>query len=111
VRRGDLDAHIRIDLEFHRLTLERGGNRRLERVLQTLQDQIRIVFRTSATVPGRMVRAVEEHRRILAALTVGDPDLAEVAARAHVRTIREAVMAYVREGDTSVRLPERGEQV
>ncbi|MDQ7849257.1 MAG: GntR family transcriptional regulator [Armatimonadota bacterium] len=103
VRRRDIDAHIRIDLEFHRLIRARGGNRRLVRALDNLQDQIRIVFRTSATIPGRMPKALEEHRRILAALAAADPDQAERAARDHVRRIREAVLAHMRAAEGAER--------
>lgn len=95
VDRGDLDAHVAIDLEFHRLIRERAGNRRLMDALDTLQDQIRIVFRTSATIPGRMQKAVEEHRAILEAFERRDPDAAEAAARRHILRIREAVLAYL----------------
>lgn len=95
VRFSDIEAHIRIDLEFHRLIRERGGNRRLVRTLDNLQDQIRIVFRTSASIPGRMPKALEEHRRILEALETGDTDRAEWAARDHIRRIREAVLAHM----------------
>jgi DNA-binding GntR family transcriptional regulator len=74
VRRQDISAHQHFDLEFHRLIRERASNQRLIRALDNLQDQIRIVFRTSATIPGRMAMAIEEHRRILAALETGDAD-------------------------------------
>lgn len=95
VRQCDVKAHIRVDLEFHRLIREHGGNRRVIRALDNLQDQIRIVFRTSAAIPGRMPKALEEHRRILDALEAGDADRAERAARDHIRRIREAVLAHM----------------
>lgn len=101
VRRHDIDAHIKIDLEFHRLIRERGGNRRLVRALDNLQDQIRIVFRTSASIPGRMPKALEEHGRILEALEAGNADRAEGAARDHVRRIREAVLQHMRAAETA----------
>lgn len=95
VRRGDLSEHTRIDLEFHRRIREWAGNRRLARALDNLQDQVRIVFRTSAAIPGRMQKALKEHRQMLNALAAGNPDQAEAAARTHIRQIREAVMAYL----------------
>jgi len=100
VRQGSIEGHIKIDLEFHRLIRAQGGNRRLVRALDNLQDQIRIVFRTSAAIPGRMPMALEEHRRILAALEAADPDEAEQAARDHVRRIREAVLAHMQAAET-----------
>ena len=96
VKAGNVEGHIQVDLEFHRLIRERAGNRRLIHALGNLQDQIRIVFRTSATIAGRMPQALDEHRRILAALRAGDPDEAEQAARNHVRRIRAAVLAHMK---------------
>ncbi len=101
VRRGDIASHTRIDLEFHRLIRERAGNRRLVRALDNLQDQIRVVFRTSATIPGRMAMAIEEHHRILEALESADADRAEEATRDHVRRIREAVLTYMQAGEAT----------
>lgn len=95
VGKGDIFAHATIDLEFHRLIREQAGNRRLARTLDNLQDQIRVVLRTSATIPGSMQKALAEHRTILAALEVRDPDGAERATRSHVRRIREAVLMHM----------------
>lgn len=97
VQHSDLAAHTHIDLEFHRLIRERAENRRLIRALETLQQQIRIVFKTSATIPGRMQKAIAEHREILQALERGDPEEAERATRNHVRWIREAVVRFMAE--------------
>lgn len=100
MRPGDIAEHTRVDLEFHRLIRERGGNRRLIRILNNLQDQIRLVLRTSASIPGRMPKAIAEHRQILEALRTGDPERAETEARRHNSLIREAVLAHLtpREG-------------
>ncbi len=95
VGKGDIWTHANIDLTFHRLIRERAENRRLLRALESLQNQIRVVLRTSATIPGRMEKALAEHRRILSALEARDPTQAEDAARDHVRKIREAVLVHI----------------
>lgn len=97
VRQRDVAAHTHFDLEFHRLIREHAGNRRLTWALETLQQQIRIVFKTSATIPGRMQKAIAEHREILQALERGSPEDAELATRNHVRWIREAVVRFLQE--------------
>ncbi len=101
VRRRDITAHTRFDLEFHRLIRERAGNHRLVRALDNLQDQIRVVFQTSATIPGRMAMAIEEHHRILEALESADANRAEEATRDHVRRIRQAVLKYMAAGEAT----------
>lgn len=98
LRSGDLQAIMRVDMEFHRRLRVLSGNGRAAALLQNLQDQIRIVFATSIAIPGRREKAIAEHRRILAAIQKGDPDAAEQAAREHIRNIREAVLAWVAMG-------------
>lgn len=88
-----VEAIMEVDMEFHRRLRELAGNRRLDVLLRNLQDQIRIVFATSITIPGRREKAIAEHREILAAIEQRDPDAAERAARAHIRNVREAVLA------------------
>ena len=95
LRANDLDAIMRIDMAFHRELRSLAGNRRLAALLQTLQDQVRMVFATSITIPGRRQRAVAEHRKILAAVEARDPRAAERAAREHIRRVREAVLAHL----------------
>lgn len=98
LRSSDLQAIMRVDMEFHRRLRGLSGNGRAAALLQNLQDQIRIVFATSITIPGRREKAIAEHRRILAAIQKGDPDAAEQAAREHIRNIREAVLAWLAMG-------------
>ncbi len=93
LRSGDVAAIMRADMAFHRHLQTLAGNGRLTALLQNLQDQIRIVFATSITIPGRREKAVAEHRHILAAIEQGDPEAAEQAAREHIRRVREAVLA------------------
>lgn len=93
LRSGDVNAIMRVDMAFHRHLQALAGNERLTALLQNLQDQIRIVFATSITIPGRREKAIAEHRRILAAIERGDAAGAERAARDHIRNVREAVLA------------------
>lgn len=95
LRANDLDAIMRFDMAFHRELRSLAGNRRLATLLQTLQDQVRMVFATSITIPGRRQRAVAEHRKILAAVEARDPRAAERAAREHIRRVRDAVLAHL----------------
>lgn len=92
LRADDLPTIIKTDMEFHRRLRELAGNRRLDALLQNLQDQVRIVFATSITIPGRRQKAIAEHREILEAIERADPEAAERAARGHIRNVREAVL-------------------
>lgn len=98
LRSANIDRIIQVDLEFHRYLRELAGNRRLKALLQNLQDQIRIVFATSITIPGRRQKAVAEHLKILAAIERRDPEAAERAAREHIAEVRAAVLAELTAG-------------
>lgn len=93
LRSGDTETIMKVDMEFHRRLRDISGNRRLDTLLQNLQDQVRIVFATSITIPGRREKAIAEHPEILAAMEKGDPEGAERAAREHIRNVRETVLA------------------
>ncbi|MCL6453296.1 MAG: GntR family transcriptional regulator [Alicyclobacillus sp.] len=62
-----------------------ANNRRLEEMLHGLLDLIRATARIGRGQPGRFQEAVEEHRRILAAVKAGDADTAARAVRQHVQ--------------------------
>ncbi len=102
---GSVDAIMRVDMEFHRRLRVVAGNRRLAKVLQTLQDQVRTVFATSITIPGRREGALAEHREILASIERRDPDAAERAARTHISQVRAAVLARLA---STTRVPAKG---
>ena len=54
--------------------------------------ELRVLGLTStATVPGNMVKAFEEHIVVFEAIDRRDPDQAEQAARAHIRRIIESL--------------------
>ncbi|MDR7435009.1 MAG: GntR family transcriptional regulator, partial [Armatimonadota bacterium] len=44
----DFDAYAEIDLEFHRLIRRASGNQRLQRIMESLDGQVRILINTSA---------------------------------------------------------------
>jgi len=90
----DFDAYAEIDLEFHRLIRRASGNQRLQRIMESLDGQVRILINTSSAVPGRGKASISEHRRVVAALRARDPAAAEAAMRKHVANAREALLAH-----------------
>jgi DNA-binding GntR family transcriptional regulator len=86
----DRVRYMRANLLFHVAMIDGSGN-------PLLRNHIWLVRSTSRSAMllglGRMRRAVEEHEAILAAVSRGEPDDAERAARAHVRATIEALEA------------------
>lgn len=84
------------DGDFHQVILAACGNARLSGMLAgELYSLLRLYRHRLSMRPGRPAEALEEHKRIVAALRAHDPDAAEAAMRAHLRSSRSAVEDWV----------------
>lgn len=78
------------EVDFHYVIIRASGNPHLFRILcGDMYPLLRMFRRQHRTVEGRGIRALEEHRRILAAIDDRDPDLAEILMRRHIAASRE----------------------
>ena len=73
-----------LEYDFHIRILNGSRNERLAHTLD-LNYLLRVCRHMSSAKPGRAVKALEEHRRIIEALLRRDPDAAERAMREHLR--------------------------
>ncbi|MFJ8542728.1 GntR family transcriptional regulator [Streptomyces sp. NPDC093586] len=80
--------HIEMDMAYHRLIREVAGNAHLTAALDTIQGKAHLALHSLWRSPDAPRLALEEHRRIFEAMTAGDTDAAEQAAREHVRRLR-----------------------
>lgn len=85
---SDERAHVEMDVAYHRLIREAAGNDHLTAALDTIQGRAHLALHSLWRSPQAPRLAVEEHRRIFEAMTAGDPDAAEQAARDHIRRLR-----------------------
>lgn len=80
------------DGDFHQVILAACGNARLIGMLSNeLYSLLRLYRHRLSMRPGRPAEALEEHKHIVAALRARDPDAADAAMRAHLRSSRSAV--------------------
>jgi DNA-binding GntR family transcriptional regulator len=82
---GDTVAYLTADREFHLRLLALAGNRRLERLVDQLRDQTRLIGIEELAESGRLAASDREHREMLEALRARDADRAEAVMRAHVQ--------------------------
>jgi DNA-binding FadR family transcriptional regulator len=76
---------------LHDQLLEMANHKVAARLIDGLQAQnVRHQFRT-VLVPGRAALSVAEHRTIVEAVAAGDADAAEVATRAHLSNVTDAL--------------------
>lgn len=94
-REGDLDFHFRI--------IDGSGNRLIRQILcEDLYQLMRLYRHHTSTVPGRPRRALDEHRRIVAALRERDAEVAGLMMQRHIRAARELMQTRA---DTLFRSP------
>jgi DNA-binding GntR family transcriptional regulator len=87
----DYNAQVSADLEFHRAIAVASGNSTLEQTLGTLAQQVaRVKLLTREYNQNNVTRAA--HHTILAAIEQKDPEVAETAAREHVRDFRSLLL-------------------
>ncbi|MGD9743820.1 MAG: GntR family transcriptional regulator [Dongiaceae bacterium] len=84
-RTRDATRHAAINRALHEAICDAAHNRYMMQSLQQLGDALALLQGTTFSVKGRPASADIEHKTIVDAIAVGDPDAAEVAARAHIR--------------------------
>ncbi|WP_199430757.1 GntR family transcriptional regulator [Qaidamihabitans albus] len=91
VASGDLLGYSRLNQTLHRRLREISGQHTASRVLERLRAQnVRHQFKL-AMHPGRPSVSLPEHLAIIDAVCAHDPDAAERAARAHLRSVIDAL--------------------
>jgi len=85
--KGDLMAHVEADLLFHRTIAASCPNKMLQRLYHSVQDLLTESQRQPIpnTEPARMTQSIDEHRAIIKALRLADPELAFQAMRLHIQ--------------------------
>jgi DNA-binding GntR family transcriptional regulator len=91
VAAGDVLGYSRLNERLHRRVLEISGQRTAGAMLERLRGQsVRHQFRL-AMQPGRPNASLPEHLAIIAAIRAHDSGPAESAARAHLRSVIDAL--------------------
>ncbi|WP_367128889.1 GntR family transcriptional regulator [Saccharothrix sp. HUAS TT1] len=90
-RSGDLAEGVRHNRAFHRHVAALADNPPALEVLDRIWDQIVVSTRASLTAPARPARVDHEHRRLISAITAGDPGTAAARAREHVTATMSAL--------------------
>ncbi|WP_411901469.1 GntR family transcriptional regulator [Methylorubrum thiocyanatum] len=83
---GDLPAWGQADAGFHRALVERAGNGRMTRIIQTINDQSHRARMLTLKLRRELGASVAEHRAIIDAVRQGDP--ARALARVHDHRLR-----------------------
>jgi DNA-binding GntR family transcriptional regulator len=92
---GDLNKVVETDTDFHSLIYSASRNQRLFQIINNLREQIQRFRTTSLSYPGRMKVAVEEHRKIVEAISARDGESARKLAQEHIENAESSMMSMV----------------
>jgi len=82
--KGDVEKLKELDTKFHIIIYGASGSRTLSKILSELHRNIRSYRKLSLTVPGRLEKSIEEHKRILSAIQSGDEKAADEITSHHI---------------------------
>lgn len=104
VEQGGNDVkHVELDMLYHRRVHQIAGNPHLSTMLDTVEGRSHLALHALWRSSDASRLAVDEHRRILQAMSAGDPDGAEDAAREHVDRLRVRLsQAMIRTPHTAI---------
>lgn len=94
---GDLDSIIYIDSSFHDIIYQAAHNQRLVQFINILQEQLQRFRAASLSKPGGSKTALEEHKKIVEALSERNGDLASKLARDHIENAENAMISQMEE--------------
>lgn len=93
--RLDIGKLSQVNSRFHAAMADGSGNTYLINALNTIRHHINLAMSTSLSRNARPSENIKEHKEILEAITNRDPDLAESAARTHIRNARSAAIVQM----------------
>ncbi|ATW26978.1 GntR family transcriptional regulator [Candidatus Formimonas warabiya] len=89
---NDLDDSVYRDTSFHDIIYQASRNERLIQIVNNLREQIQRFRATSLAFPGRMKIAVDEHKKIVEALSERNIALSQSLAQEHVENAENSML-------------------
>lgn len=98
---NNLQALVDTDADFHDIIYKASRNERLVQIINNLKEQIQRFRTTSLAHPGRMRKALEEHKQIVEALSERNIALAQTLAQEHIENAENSMLEASRKEDDS----------
>ncbi|HPT86322.1 MAG TPA: GntR family transcriptional regulator [Bacillota bacterium] len=97
IEAGNLEEVVQTDTDFHTLLYQASRNNRLSQIINNLREQIQRFRTTSLSYPGRMKAALEEHRKIVEAISSRDEEQARRIAQEHIENAENSLMSVIQQ--------------
>lgn len=95
----NINAVVQGDTELHSLIYQASRNQRLVQIIKHLQEQIQRFRMTSLSQPGRSKFALDEHKKIVEAISDRNVELAQTLAREHIENAEQSLLNAIRKED------------
>ena len=92
---NNLRSIVEIDTSFHDLLYKAARNEKLLQMVNNLQEQLQRFRSASLARPGRSKTALDEHRKILAALALRNAKMTQKLAIEHIENAETAMMESI----------------
>lgn len=92
IEANDLEKLVEVDTQFHELLYKASRNDRLVQIINNLHEQIQRFRSTTLAYPGRMREALEEHKKIVEAISERNAALAQQLAQEHIENAENSML-------------------
>ena len=75
--------------DFDDVLFDQVHNSRIRALIENLRAHLTRIGHLTEGIPGRVEASVDEHEKIVQAISARDPDLAEERMREHIRSVRD----------------------
>ncbi len=82
--KDDTDKYYTLNIEFHDMLMQAAANPKAKTIYDNLVKEMHLFRRRGLSIASNIARSIDEHDRILDAVTDGDADRARAAADAHI---------------------------
>jgi len=92
----NINAVVEGDAVFHNIIYQASRNQQLVQIITHLQEQIHRFRMTSLSQPGRTKFALDEHKKIVEAISDRNVELAQALAREHIENAEQSLLNAAR---------------
>lgn len=86
--------------EFDDVLFDQVHNTRIRAMIDNLRAHLTRIGHLTEGIPGRVEASVDEHEKIVKAISARDPELAEQYMRDHIHSVRDDQLRALGEGDS-----------
>lgn len=95
IEENNLEQLIEIDTMFHDHLYRASRNEKLVQIINNLREQIQRFRSTTLAYPGRMKVALEEHKKIVEAISERNVVLAQQLAQEHIENAENSMLETI----------------